>query len=42
VAYLTGEMGALTLIASALAAGVILYRLRRPRGALAVHAPSAA
>jgi hypothetical protein len=30
LAYLAGEMGVLTLVASALAAGVILYRLRQP------------
>jgi len=40
LAYLTGEMGVLTLMASGLIAGVILYRLRQRRAALAIHLPS--
>jgi membrane protease YdiL (CAAX protease family) len=39
--YLAGETGMITLAATALSAGAILYRLRRRRGALAVQAPSA-
>jgi uncharacterized protein len=38
--YLAGETGVLTLVGSALAAGVILYRLRQRRGSLAVQLPS--
>jgi uncharacterized protein len=40
LAYLVGEMGVLTLVAVALIAGVILYRLRQRRAALAVRLPS--
>jgi hypothetical protein len=40
--YLAGETGALTLVATALAAGVILYRLRQRRGTRAVQLPSGA
>ena len=40
--YLVGEKGVLTLAATALAAGMILYRLRRRRAALAIHQPSGA
>jgi uncharacterized protein len=39
--YLAGETGVLTLVATALSAGVILYRLRQRRGILAVQLPSA-
>jgi membrane protease YdiL (CAAX protease family) len=38
--YLASEKGVLTLAATALSAGVILYRLRQRRGALAVQLPS--
>jgi uncharacterized protein len=38
--YLAGEKGVLTLAATALSAGVILYRLRQRRGALAVQLAS--
>ena len=38
--YLAGETGVLTLAATALAAGVILYRLRQRRSNLAVQLPS--
>jgi uncharacterized protein len=38
--YLAGETGVLTLVATALGAGVILYRLRQRRGTLAVRLPS--
>jgi uncharacterized protein len=38
--YLAGETGLLTLAATALSAGVILYRLRQRRGALAVQLPA--
>jgi CAAX protease family protein len=37
--YLAGETGVLTLVATALGAGVILYRLRQRRGTLAVRLP---
>jgi membrane protease YdiL (CAAX protease family) len=40
LSYLAGETGVLTLAATALGAGVILYRLRQRRGALAVQLPS--
>jgi membrane protease YdiL (CAAX protease family) len=39
--YLAGETGVLTLAATALSAGVILYRLRQRRGKLAVQLRSA-
>ena len=38
--YLAGETGVLTLVATALGAGVILYRLRPRRGTLAIHLPA--
>jgi membrane protease YdiL (CAAX protease family) len=38
--YLAGETGLLTLAATALSAGVILYRLRQRRGTLAVQLPA--
>jgi hypothetical protein len=38
--YLAGETGALTLAATALGAGLILYWLRQRPGALAVRLPS--
>ena len=38
--YLVGETGVLTLAATALCAGVILYRLRQRRGTLAVQLPA--
>ena len=38
--YLAGETGVLTLAATALCAGMILYRLRQRRGALAVRVAS--
>src|SRR4051812_17587489 len=38
--YLVGEKGVLTLVATGLAAGVILYRLRQRRGILAVQLSS--
>ena len=38
--YLVGEKGVLTLAATALAAGFILYRLRQRRGTLAVRLPA--
>jgi uncharacterized protein len=40
LAYLTGETGVLTLVATTLSSGVILYRLRQRRGAVAVQLPS--
>jgi len=40
LSYLAGETGALTLAATALSAGLILYRLRQRRGALAVRVAS--
>jgi hypothetical protein len=40
--YLAGETGILTLLATVLTAGFILYRLRQRRNNLAVHVPSAA
>ena len=38
--YLAGETGVLTLLATVLTAGFILYRLRQRRGTLAVQLPS--
>ena len=38
--YLVGEKGVLTLVATALSAGVILYQLRRRRDALAIQLSS--
>jgi uncharacterized protein len=40
LSYLAGETGVLTLAATALSAGVILYQLRQRRGALAVRVAS--
>jgi membrane protease YdiL (CAAX protease family) len=40
--FLVGEKGVLTLVATTLSAGVILYRLRQRRGALAIHQPAGA
>ena len=40
VEYLVGERGVLTLAATALVAGFILYQLRQRRGSLAVQLPS--
>jgi len=38
--YLAGETGVITLVATALSAGVILYRLRQRRGTVAVRLPA--
>jgi uncharacterized protein len=40
LSYLAGETGVLTLAATALCAGLILYRLRQRRGALAIQLPA--
>jgi membrane protease YdiL (CAAX protease family) len=40
--YMAGETGVLTLVATGLSAGAILYHVRQRRGAQAVHLPSGA